>query len=174
MGFARGLGDGGGKPPPYARKTSLEKGGRFPLSGGNVERSETKGVGITGPYGYVVHGRCAEVVAPYTTRQNGGCAPTTSPRKGPLLHVSIHLTEISGHFSAQSPQKTQKRPAAAAAGRCCISGERPLLQNGALVGGGHQPGTLWNLPQKSGFLCRRLLGESLGAPSKKQLSDSAP
>ena len=24
--------------------------GRFPLSGGNVERSETKGVGITGPY----------------------------------------------------------------------------------------------------------------------------
>ena len=24
--------------------------GRFPLSGGNVERSETKGVGIIGPY----------------------------------------------------------------------------------------------------------------------------
>ena len=34
--------------PPFGRfkgKGSLEKGGRFPLSGGNVERSETKGVG---------------------------------------------------------------------------------------------------------------------------------
>ena len=26
--------------------------GRFPLSGGNVERSETKGVGTIGPYGW--------------------------------------------------------------------------------------------------------------------------
>ena len=34
--------------PPFGRfkgKGSLGKGGRFPLSGGNVERSETKGVG---------------------------------------------------------------------------------------------------------------------------------
>ena len=40
--------------PPFGRfkgKGSLGKGGRFPLSGGNVERSETKGVGIIGPYG---------------------------------------------------------------------------------------------------------------------------
>ena len=37
-----------GRRPPFGRfkgKGSLGKGGRFPLSGGNVERSETKEIG---------------------------------------------------------------------------------------------------------------------------------
>ena len=49
----------------FANATSLVRGrlfslapsdeGRFPLSGGNVEHSETKEVGITGPYGQRKH-----------------------------------------------------------------------------------------------------------------------
>ena len=108
-----------GPRPPFGRfkeKGFLGKGGRFPLSGGNVERSETKGVGITGPYGYVVHGRRAGSSRP--TKKGVYCTPQAQDK---LVEASAPEIEESGSDNDPAPFKRPPAPA----GTTWVSGVRP-------------------------------------------------
>ena len=73
-------------PPRRARPPGRAAGrwGRFPLSGGNVERSETKGVGTIGPYG-----RCKHVGRGLAPAEGARCAPLRMMRPCRMRRLSL-------------------------------------------------------------------------------------
>ena len=80
--------------------------GRFPLSGGNVERSETKGVGTIGPYGWCGPCRARRPGAPNLPLQGKVARPkAVTDEVFPITRpVGSSLLPHQSRFARQLPQ----------------------------------------------------------------------